>query len=62
MSKENNSKLSIDDFLFESEYIKQLKEESIETVTYILSDLPEPDIIIPDSKPSSQLDPTKIVD
>ena len=48
MNKETN-KLSIDDFLFESDYIKQLKEESIETVTYILSDLPEPETIIPES-------------
>ena len=61
MNKETN-KLSIDNFLFESDYIKQLKEESIETVTYILSDLPEPEVIIPDSKPSSQLDVQKIID
>ena len=61
MNKETN-KLSIDNFLFESDYIKQLKEESIETVTYILSDLPEPEVIVPESKPFSQLDPEKIVD
>ena len=61
MNKETN-KLSIDNFLFESDYIKQLKEESIETITYILSDLPEPEVIIPDSKPPSQLDLEKIVD
>ena len=62
MNKETDAEVSIDNFLFESDFIKQLKEESIETVTYILSDLPELEVIIPDNKPLSQLDPEKIVD
>ena len=61
MNKETN-KLSIDNFLFESDYIKQLKEESIETVTYILSDLSEPEVILPDTNSPSQLDIEEIVD
>ena len=60
MNKETS--IDINDFVFESDYIKQLKEESSETVIYILSDLPEPEVISPDSKHSSQLDPSKIVD
>ena len=61
MNKETN-KLSIDNFLFESDYIKQLKEESIETVTYILSDLSEPEAILTDTNSPSQLDIEEIVD
>ena len=64
MSKANSTeeKVSIDSFVFEYDWIKKLKEESIETPELITSDLTEPEVIIPDVKPSSQLDPFKIVD
>ena len=64
MSKVNNTKdrFSIDNFVFEQDLIKKLKEESIENLEFITSDLPDPEVIIPDSLPSSQLDPDKIVD
>ena len=64
MSKVNNTekRLSIDNFVFEHDWIKKLKEESIESPELITSDLTEPEVIIPDITPSSQLDPFKIVD
>ena len=65
MSKENNTeeKFSIDSFVFEYNWIKKLKEESIESLELITSDLTEPEVIIPDITPfSSQLDSFKIVD
>ena len=64
MSKADNTeeRFSIDNFVFEHELIKKLKEESIENLKLITSDLPDSEVIIPDSLPSSQLDPDKIVD
>ena len=64
MSKADNTeeRFSIDNFVFEHELIKKLKEESIENLEFITSDLPDSEVIIPDSLPSSQLDPDKIVD
>ena len=64
MSKVNNTetRISIDNFVFEKDWIKKLKEESIEIPELITSDLTEPEVILPDSLPSSQLDPDKIVE
>ena len=64
MSKVNNTKerFSIDSFVFEIDLIKKLKEESIESPELITSDLTEPEVILPDIQPSSQLDLEKIVD
>ena len=64
MSKENTTeqRFSIDNFVFEHELIKKLKEESIESPELITSDFTEPEVILPDSLPSSQLDPDKIID
>ena len=64
MSKENTTeqRFSIDNFVFEHDLIKKLKEESIESSELITSDLTEPEVILPDSLPSSQFDPDKIID
>ena len=64
MSKVNTTeqRFSIDNFVFEHDLIKKLKEESIESSELITSDLTEPEVILPDSLPSSQLDPDKIID
>ena len=64
MNKVNNTeeRLSIENFVFEYNLIKKLKEESIESTELIISDLTEPEVILPDSLPSSQLDPDKIID
>ena len=64
MSKVNTTEqiFSIDNFVFEHDLIKKLKEESIESSELITSDLTEPEVILPDSLPSSQLDPDKIID
>ena len=51
----------IENFVFEHDLIKKLKEESIEIPELITSDLLDPEVIIPDIAPSSQLDPEKIV-
>ena len=55
-------RFSIDNFVFEYDFIKKLKKESIESTELITSDLTEPEVILPDSLPSSQLDPDKIVE
>ena len=64
MSKVNTTEqiFSIDNFVFEHDLIKKLKEESIESPELITSDFTEPEVILPDSLPSSQLDPDKIID
>ena len=64
MSKVNTTEqiFSIDNFVFEHDLIKKLKEESIESSELITSDLTEPEVILPDSLPCSQLDPDKIID
>ena len=62
MSEENTAeRFSIDKFVFEHDLTK-LKEEHIELAELIISDLLEPEVILPDLTPSSQLDPNKIVD
>ena len=62
MSEENTAEhFSIDNFVFEHDLTK-LKEEHIESAELIISDLLEPEVILPDLTPSSQLDPNKIVD
>ena len=55
-------RFSIDNFVFEYDLIKKLKEESIESTELIISDLTEPEVILPDNYPSSQFDPKKIVE
>ena len=55
-------RFSIDNFVFEHDLIKKLKEESIECTELITSDLTEPEVILPDIFPSSQLDPEKIIE
>ena len=64
MNKVNNAeeRFSIDGFVFEHDLIKKLKEESIENSELITSDLTEPEVILPDIFPSSQLDPEKIIE
>ena len=61
MSEENTvERFSINNFVFEHDLTK-LKEH-IESAELIISDLLEPEVILPDLTPSSQLDPNKIVD
>ena len=55
-------RFSIDNFVFEYDFIKKLKKESIESTELIISDLTEPEVILPDNYPSSQFDPEKIVE
>ena len=55
-------RFSIDNFVFEYDLIKKLKKESIESTELITSDLTEPEVILPDILPSSQLDPGKIIE
>ena len=55
-------RISIDSFVFEYDLIKKLKEKSIESPELITSDLTEPEVILPDSLPSSQLDTKKIIE
>ena len=64
MSKVNTTeqRFSIDNFVFEHDLIKKLKEDSIESSELITSDLTEPEVILPDILPSSQLDPGKIIE
>ena len=64
MSKVNDTeeRVSIDSFVFEIDLNEKLKEESIESPELITSDLTEPEVILPDIQPSSQLDLEKIVD
>ena len=57
MSKVNTTeqRFSIDNFVFEHDLIKKLKEESIESSELITSDLNEPEVILPDSLPSKDI-------